>query len=109
MRRSLPGADDPNAIVLVASRISVNDQNDGDQTNHPYRVPPLLAVLEPIGQDDMQGIIPNRLRELEGYAMLGEVPPRLFRIPIELHESLVLTETYAQKLPPSTHGVLEEF
>ena len=61
-----------------------------------FRAPSLFPVLESIGNDDVQRIVPDVLRKVERDAVLGEIFPRFFGFPVKLHDDLVFTKMYAQ-------------
>ena len=84
-------SDDPHQIFILAVGIGVDHDEDRNIANHSDRMPALLAVFERIGQDDMQGVIPNQFCQLESHAMLGKVASRFFRIANESQKILILT------------------
>ncbi len=53
--------------------------------DHPDGMPSLLSILDPIRDDDVQGIVENVLRKSEIHGVLDEVPSRFLRVPFESH------------------------
>ena len=86
MRRCLAGTDDSNAL-LYDVWIGMNDQEDHLDSDHTYRMPPLLPIFKTIRHDEMQRVIKDLLREIERHAVLCKVPPGFFRVPFELQAS----------------------
>jgi hypothetical protein len=89
----LSGADDPYPLFIFGIRIGVNHEENGDRADHSDRVPSLFPVLESIGNDDVQRIVPDILRKVERDAVLGEIFPRFFGIPVKLQTTLYLRES----------------
>jgi hypothetical protein len=60
-------------FLIFGIWVCVNDKQDGDRADRSNGVPSLIPILEPIRDDDVQGIVPNALREIEGDAMRGAI------------------------------------
>jgi hypothetical protein len=73
MSRGAPGADYPNLLFIHLVGIDVNDDHEHDCPNHADGVPALLIIDHPVGNDDMQRIVPDLARKLERNAVLGEI------------------------------------
>lgn len=70
----------------------MNNNHDDDCADHTNRMPSLLSIFDPIRNDDMQGIIPNALSELESDAVFGQVSSGLVQIPFEVHVSFMYVQ-----------------
>lgn len=58
-----------------------------ESTDDTNGVPPWLTIDHPIGDDNVQRVVPDTSGKLERNAMLGEIRARLGWIPFELHVS----------------------
>ncbi len=65
MGGGLSGAYDPHDALVFGIQICVNDDEDGDWSDHADGVPSLFALLESIGEDDVQWVCPNMHRKIE--------------------------------------------
>lgn len=70
MRGRPSGADDPHQGFIVGIRIRVDHNQDRNWPDHPDGVPPLFPIFEPIRHNDVQGIVPDRLGEVESHPVL---------------------------------------
>ena len=80
-----PCADNTYRFLAVAIPVAVRDDQQCDAIDHAKRLPTLFAIDHPFGNNDMQRVVPNFLRQREGDTMLGDVRSRLARVSLELH------------------------
>lgn len=65
--------------------VGVRHKQQHDAMHPPYRLPTLLAVLDPVLPADVKRIIEHKFRRLEADVMLLQVDPILYLVLNELH------------------------
>jgi hypothetical protein len=79
----LSRADNPNSFFVIRIGVGVNDDEQDDFADEADRVPSLFSALKPVGENDMQRVIPDARGQLETDAVLGKIRLRLRGVPLE--------------------------
>jgi hypothetical protein len=73
MCRRLSSADDADQELIIGIWVGVNYDQDHNAPYDPDSMPPLLAVLEPVRDNQMKRIVPDKSCGFEIDAVFDEV------------------------------------
>jgi hypothetical protein len=86
----LSGADNPNSFFVIRVGVGVNDDEQDDFADEADRVPSLFSALKPVGENDMQRVVPDARGQLETDAVLGKIRLRLRGVPLEFQNHILI-------------------
>jgi hypothetical protein len=88
VRRRLSSADDADQKLIIGIGVGVNYDQDRNAPYNTDRMPPLLAVLEPVRDYQMKRIVPDNRAVSKSTPCLTRFDRDLTASQMELHQSV---------------------